>query len=92
MNTSAITNQILRRSMAGALLATAITATAVGLAATAHADDAPNFAGPAHVGANCQTDRWGFLGSERRTVCDGPIASDGAAVAIVFLQRYKCAL
>jgi hypothetical protein len=35
----------LRRSMAGALLATAITATGIGLAATSHADDsapAPN--------------------------------------------------
>jgi hypothetical protein len=56
MNTSASTNQIhdtttstaramgigfLRRGMAGALLATAITATAVGLAATSHADDGP---------------------------------------------------
>ena len=54
MNTSANTNQtqdnttsalrakgigILRRGMAGALLATAISATAVGLAATSHADD-----------------------------------------------------
>jgi hypothetical protein len=60
MNTSANTNQIhdittstprakgigfLRRGMAGVLLATAISATAVGLAATSYADDgtpAPN--------------------------------------------------
>jgi hypothetical protein len=76
MNTSATSNQThdtLRRVMAGALLATAITTTAVGLAATSHAefDGAPTT-------ANCKTDRWGFLGSQRRTLCDGPISSDGS--------------
>ena len=76
MNTSNITqtNGILRRSIAGALLATAITATAVGLAATSHADPAPG--GP--PGAICKTDPWGFLGSQRRTLCDGPISTDGS--------------
>ena len=74
MNTSANTNQIHdtmtctvrptgigfpRRGMAGALLATAITATAVVLAAAAYADDGP----PAPNTANCKTDPWGFLGS-----------------------------
>jgi hypothetical protein len=74
MNTSANTNQthdtttrtaratgigFLRRSMAGALLATAITATAVGLAATSQADPGA----PAPNTANCKTDPWGFLGS-----------------------------
>ncbi|MGO9158289.1 CDGP domain-containing protein [Mycobacterium sp.] len=96
MNTSANTNQIhdtttstvrgegigfLRRSMVGALLAAAITATGVGLAATSLADDgapAPNFAGPARADANCKTEPWGFLGSQRRTLCDGPIAGDGS--------------
>ena len=96
MNTSTNTNQahdtmtsvaratgigFLRRGMAGALLATAITATGVGLAAMADADDgapAPNFAGPAHADANCKTDPWGFLGSQRRTLCDGPTSSDGS--------------
>ncbi len=70
----------LRRSMAGALLATAFTATAVGLAATSYADDAPapNFGGFAHTGANCKTEPFGFLGSQRRTLCDGPISSDGS--------------
>jgi hypothetical protein len=70
-----------RRSMASALLATAITATAVGLAATSHADDgapAPNFGSPAHAGANCKTEPWGFLGSQRRTLCDDSISSDGS--------------
>jgi hypothetical protein len=70
--------------MAGALLATttsAITAAAVGLAATSLADTgqpAPNFAGPAHTCGTCKTEPWGFLGSQRRTLCDGPISSDGS--------------
>jgi hypothetical protein len=78
MNTNI--NQILRRTMAGALLASAITATAVGFAATAHADDAPapNFGGPVQPGTICKTEPWGFLGSQRRTLCDGPISSDGS--------------
>jgi hypothetical protein len=89
MNTSAHTNQtpdtttntapatgtgFLRRCMAGALLATAITATAVGLAATSHADEGA----PAPNTANCKTEPFGFLGSQRRTLCDGPISSDGS--------------
>ena len=63
-----------RRITAGAVLATAITATAVGLAATSHADDAA----PVPTTANCQTEPFGFLGSQRRTLCDGPISSDGS--------------
>jgi hypothetical protein len=59
--------------MAAALLATSIIATAVGFAATSHADDVP-----APNTANCQTDPWGFLGSQRRTLCDGPISRDGS--------------
>jgi hypothetical protein len=87
MNTSANINQnhdtttstaratgILRRTMAGALLATAITAIGVGLAATSQAD----FGAPAPNTANCKTDPWGFLGSQRRTLCDGPISGDGS--------------
>jgi hypothetical protein len=75
MNTSATTHQTyntLRRIMAGALLAAALTTTGVGFAATSHAEfGAPNT-------PNCKTDRWGFLGSQRRTLCDGPITSDGS--------------
>jgi hypothetical protein len=96
VNTSANTNQthdtttstaratgieFLRRSMAGALLATAITATAVGLAATVHADDGappPNLAGATHADSICKTEPFGILGSQRRTLCDGPISSDGS--------------
>jgi hypothetical protein len=84
MNTSAITNQthttgttgFLRRTITGGLLATAIAATAVGLAATSHADQ--DFGAPAHAGAICKTESWGFLGSQRRTLCDGPISADGS--------------
>lgn len=34
---------------------------------------------PAHADYNpgCQTVLWGFLGSQRRTICDGPIQPDG---------------
>ncbi len=90
MNTSANTNQIhdittsavgtartagfLRRGMAGALLAAAFAATAAGFAATAHADDSP----PVPTAGTCKTEPWGFLGSQRRTLCDGPIAKDGS--------------
>ena len=37
---------------------------------------------PPHAHADntlgCQTDRWGFLGSQRRTLCDTPRAADGS--------------
>jgi hypothetical protein len=108
MNTSTNTNQIhdtttriartaeigvLRRHVAGALLAAAFASTGIGLAATAYADDgapAPATdatAAPAPAtdataapapAVNCQTEPWGFLGSQRRTLCDGPIAHDGS--------------
>jgi hypothetical protein len=91
MNTSANTNRnhdntspsgsgLLRRGMAAAVLATAITAIGVGLAATGHADDAPgpDFANSARLSTNCKTEPWGFLGSQRRTLCDSPVSSDGS--------------
>ena len=94
MNTSANTNQnnditargtgigLLRRNIAGALLAMAFASTGIGLAATASADDgAPAPATDAAAAApavNCKTDPWGFLGSQRRTLCDGPISHDGS--------------
>jgi hypothetical protein len=74
----------LRRNIAGALLAMAFASTGIGLAATAYADDgapAPvtdaTAAAPAPA-TNCKTEPWGFLGSQRRTLCDGPIARDGS--------------
>jgi hypothetical protein len=72
--TTARTRKFLRRGVAGALLATAFAATAAGFAATAHADDNP----PVPTTANCKTEPFGFLGSQRRTLCDGPISSDGS--------------
>jgi hypothetical protein len=80
MNTSTNTKQtlivsgFLRRVVAGALLATAITATAGGFAATSHADGSAPIANT----PNCKTEPFGFLGSQRRTLCDGPISSDGS--------------
>ena len=34
---------------------------------------------PAHaIPANCQAVPWGFLGSQVRAICDGPILTDGS--------------
>lgn len=88
MNTSTNTNHDtmtgFRRYIAGALLAIAFTMTGIGLAATAYADDAapaPSTDAPAAASApatNCKTELWGLLGSQRRTLCDGPISKDGS--------------
>lgn len=70
-----------RRTIAGALLALTITGTAVSLAATSHADfgdPAPDFTHSARPDANCRTEPFGILGSQRRTLCDGPVAKDGS--------------
>lgn len=32
----------------------------------------------ADTGIGCKTDLWGFLASQRRTVCDGPVRADGS--------------
>jgi hypothetical protein len=55
-------------------------ATGIGFAATSLADDAPtpDLAGAAHASATCKTEPFGFLGSQRRTLCDGPITSNGS--------------
>jgi hypothetical protein len=88
MNTSTNTNQIhdittrgtgmLHRGTAGALLAAAFAASAIGFAATSHADGPPSFGGFGRTGAGCQTEPFGFLGQQRRTLCDTPIAGDGS--------------
>lgn len=70
-----------RRTIAGALLIMVLTGTAVGLAVTGHADQGaptPDLAGAVHAGPACKTEPFGFLGSQRRTLCDGPISSDGS--------------
>lgn len=99
MNTSALTHQnhdtttsttratgigMVRRNIAGALLAMAFASTSIGLAATARADDgAPARSADATAVApalvtNCKTDLRGFMGSQRRTLCDGPVSRDGS--------------
>jgi hypothetical protein len=50
------------------LSVTVLVATGIGYAARAEA--AP--------GVGCETVRWGFLGSQRRTVCDTPRRADGS--------------
>lgn len=63
-----------RRVVVGSLLVAALSATPIGFAAPSHAD---GFA--ADPGAtNCQTEPFGFVGSQRRTLCDGPISKDGS--------------
>jgi hypothetical protein len=79
MNISTNTN-LIHRTMAGALLIIGLAGTAVGVAAASHADDGapmPDLAG-VHTGPTCKTEPFGFLGSQRRTLCDGPIAKDGS--------------
>jgi hypothetical protein len=49
-----------------------------GLAAISVVNLAPPDAHADAAGAGCQTVLWGFLGSERRTLCDGPIRPDGS--------------
>ena len=48
------------------LVASSLTAGALLLAPTASADP------------GCQTVPWGFLGSQKRTICDGPMRADGS--------------
>lgn len=47
-----------------------ISVATIGLAPSANADVEPG----------CQNDPWGFLGSQTRTICDGPRAADGSWV------------
>lgn len=54
------------------LLALAAMTAALLSAAPAHAEPDPD------LGPNCDTVPWGFLGSQRRTVCDGPLRPDGS--------------
>lgn len=51
----------------------AATASALVLGGTGLAATAP----PAHADG-CQTVPWGFLGSQKRTICDGPLRADGS--------------
>ena len=68
MNT--ITSSWMRRVAAGAVLAAAPALIALGAPAASHAETQP--------GMGCETIHWGFLGSDRRKICDGPMQKDGS--------------
>jgi hypothetical protein len=53
------------------LVSTLVAAAALSLAPPAAADPVPGH-------PDCVIDLWGFLGSQRRTICDGPIRADGS--------------
>jgi hypothetical protein len=58
------------------LLASGVVALAVaGLIAAPNVLIAPP---PAHASPGCETIPWGFLGSQKRTLCDGPMLPDGS--------------
>ncbi|QFG11493.1 hypothetical protein I5G87_gp69 [Mycobacterium phage Ekdilam] len=52
-----------------ATLGAAVAASGIALAPVSHADA---------YDPGCKVDRWGFLGSSRRLICDGPIQPDGS--------------
>ena len=60
----------LRRTLVAVAAGAALAFTGTAWAAQAEADADP--------GIGCETIRWGFLGSQRRTVCDGPTRPDGS--------------
>lgn len=59
---------LLRNSIL-ATLGAAVAASSIVLAPVSHADA---------YDPGCKEDRWGFLGSSRRLICDGPIQADGS--------------
>ena len=58
-----------RRIAAGAVLTAAPALIALGAAAASNAATDP--------GMGCETIHWGFLGGDRRQICDGPRQADG---------------
>lgn len=72
---------MLRRCGDGAVLVAAALAGFIGLSGICRADagdPTPDFGSSTRAGAICQTEPWGFVGSQRRTLCDGPISADGS--------------
>lgn len=63
-----------RRIAGVAVLAAAPALIAFGVPAVGHADTNPVQAG---AGVGCETIHWGFLGADRRQICDGPKQADG---------------
>lgn len=57
-----------RRIVGAAAAALVLAGTGIGYASEASADN----------GIRCQTDLWGFLGSQRRELCDTPRQADGS--------------
>ncbi|MCC9182597.1 CDGP domain-containing protein [Mycolicibacterium mageritense] len=59
---------VVRRALVAAAAGAVLAGTGIVYAAQADAEP----------GIGCQTVLWGFLGSQRRTICDGPIRPDGS--------------
>jgi hypothetical protein len=68
MNTTTLSWR--RRLAAAAVLVAVPAAIAVAAPAASHAEASP--------GMGCETIHWGFLGSDRRQICDGPKQADGS--------------
>ncbi|MCV7423531.1 hypothetical protein H7K45_23525 [Mycobacterium yunnanensis] len=66
------TSRVTRRIGLGAVVAVAPVLVAVGTAAASQAQGAPS------PGMGCETVHWGFLGGDRREVCDGAKQADGS--------------
>ena len=64
-----------RRTAVKLILAGAIAGT---IAGAALALAAPSSAAPVSSEPGCETVMWGFLGSQRRDICDGPLNPDGS--------------
>ena len=60
----------LRRTLVATAVGAAVAFTGIAWSTDAHADADPSI--------GCETIRWGFLGSQRRTICDGPRRADGS--------------
>ena len=60
----------LRRTLVATAVGAAAAFTGIAWSTDAHADADPSI--------GCETIRWGFLGSQRRTICDGPRRADGS--------------
>ncbi|MEU0498799.1 hypothetical protein [Mycobacterium sp. NPDC006124] len=67
------TSHRFHRLAGGVVLSAAAALVALGAPAVGHADPGPT-AGPT---MGCEVIHWGFLGNDRRKVCDGPKQSDG---------------
>ncbi|AVJ50255.1 hypothetical protein I5J36_gp38 [Mycobacterium phage Mendokysei] len=67
-------SNVMRLLVSGAIGA-AVAAGMLGASGRAHAD---GLNGPTQFGCTARTDLWGFLGSQRRVICDWPRQDDGS--------------